>query len=140
MSVDLELNNDCAFCSNPQFDSYEGVSYGVELMANEVNSYISCLRNEMTFKNGFIGKNLQHALNLSASSRVSPKNSPAEKAKTLAFTLLISLPTTLFIWDIHKTMNYKCTEFTSTFEAATVVSKKVVYTAGFCALAKVLGE
>jgi len=126
----------CYFCSKEHFDSHQIADYGIGLIANELNNYIMCLQKEMIFDDGFMGQTLEKALKLSASSKVSQDDPTFQRTQKLAFSLLVSFPTNLFVWDIQKTMTYKCTEYTTTLEAAAVITKKTAYIAGFCILAK----
>lgn len=129
-------NNYCDYCSEGNFSSWDGVDFEAKLIANEVNRYINCLRKELQFSDGFMGNTIKRTLAATVSSEAVKGDLTIMVVKKLAFSLCVSLPVTLFIWDIHKTMEYDCSEFSSTFEAMMILSKKITYMTGFCVLQK----
>ncbi len=97
------------------------------MLATEVNNYIESIREGVEFAENSRGEILKKAWEMVRSSSTSEEDSTLQVMKKLAFSLLISLPTTFFIKDIKAKTQLELKNASSVSDAAWMLVRKTIY-------------
>ena len=100
---------------------------GARMLATEVNNYIESIREGVEFAENSRGEILKKAWEMVSSSSPSEDDSTLQVIKKLAFSLLISLPTTFFIKDIKAKTQLELKNASSVSDAAWMLVRKTIY-------------
>lgn len=99
------------------------------MLATEVNNYIESIREGVEFEETSSGEILKKGWEMTDSSSTSEDDSTLQVMKKLAFSLLISLPTTFFIKDIKAKTQLDLKNASSVSDAAWMLVRKTIYVA-----------
>jgi len=102
---------------------------GARMLATEVNNYIESIREGVEFEETSSGEILKKGWEMTDSSSTSEEDSTLQVMKKLAFSLLISLPTTFFIKDIKAKTQLDLKNASSVSDAAWMLVRKTIYVA-----------
>ena len=100
---------------------------GARILATEVNNYIESIREGVEFEENSRGEILKKAWEMVKSSSTSEADSTLQVIKKLAFSLLISLPTTFFIKDIKAKTELELKNASSVSDAVWMLVRKTIY-------------
>ena len=100
---------------------------GARMLATEVNNYIESIREGVEFAENSRGEILKKAWEMVRSSSTSEEDSTLQVMKKLAFSLIISLPTTFFIKDIKAKTQLELKNASSVSDAAWMLVRKTIY-------------
>lgn len=99
------------------------------MLATEINNYIESVREGVEFEETSSGEILKKGWEMTGSSSISEEDSTLQVIKKLAFSLLISLPTTFFIKDIKAKTQLELKNASSVSDAAWMLVRKTIYVA-----------
>lgn len=99
------------------------------MLATEINNYIESVREGVEFEETSSGEILKKGWEMTGSSSISEEDSTIQVIKKLAFSLLISLPTTFFIKDIKAKTQLELKNASSVSDAAWMLVRKTIYVA-----------
>jgi hypothetical protein len=100
---------------------------GARMLATEVNNYIDSVREGVEFEESGVKKTLEKVWDWSEHAQCLDNDSTVKVLKKLAFSVIISLPTTFFIKDIQVKAEIHLSDANSVSDLGWRVARKIVY-------------
>lgn len=97
------------------------------MLATEINKYIESVREGVEFEETSSGEIIKKGWEMTGSSSISEEDSTLQVIKKLAFSLLISLPTTFFIKDLKAKTQLELKNAHSVSDAVWMLVRKTIY-------------